>query len=361
MRPTARLNAVGQSLWLDTITRSLLDSGELGRIIRGLDVTGLTSNPTIFDKAVSGSQEYDAEIRALAAKGHDRERIFFRLAIADLVRAADLFRDVHRRSAGVDGWVSLEVSPTLAADTEGTVAQARALHAEADRPNLFIKVPGTPEGLPAIERLTAAGVPVNVTLLFSTAQYLAAAEAWMRGLERRVKEGKAADVCSVASLFISRWDRATPDLPEGLRNRLGLAIGEATYAAYLDLISGERFLALAEKGARPQRLLYASTGTKDPTLSADAYVTGLASPNTVNTMPEETLRAFAKGGRLTRLVPPDGVAARETLVRIAAAGVDLDALAAKLQKDGADAFVASWNSLMSSIDRKSAALAGAGA
>lgn len=354
---TARLRQVGQSLWLDNITRRLLDSGTLERYIRDLSVTGLTSNPTIFEKAVSGSNDYDAQIRSTAGRTSDPEAIFFELAIADLVRAADLFRPVHDRSGGVDGFVSLEVSPMLANDTKATIEQAKALFAKANRRNLYIKVPGTPEGIPAIEECIAAGIPINVTLLFSKAHYLAAAEAYLRGLERRAKAGQSLDVSSVASLFISRWDRATAStLPAPLQNKIGIAVGAECYKAYLDLISSPRFAALEAKGARPQRLLYASTGTKDPALRASMYVEALASPNTVNTMPEETLLAFAKDGRLRELVATDGVAADLALNEAATCGANLAALAEKLQVEGRDAFIKSWKDLVAVVEKKAGSL-----
>lgn len=355
---TARLRHVGQSLWLDNITRRLLDSGTLAKYIVDLDVTGLTSNPTIFEKAVSGGAEYDAQIRSLSERASNPESIFFELALSDLTRAADLFRTVHDRTGGVDGFVSLEVSPTLANDTKATIEQAKALAAKANRRNLYIKVPGTREGLPAIEELIYSGVPVNVTLLFSKDQYLRAAEAYVRGLERRVQKGLAPDVSSVASLFVSRWDRATAkSLPAQLVNTVGIAVGSQCYAAYLDLIAGDRFKALEQKGARPQRLLYASTGTKDPALRESMYVEALASPNTVNTMPEETLLAYAKQGVLASLVPTDGRAAAAHLADVSKAGVNLDQLAEQLQVEGRDAFVKSWRDLIAVVEKKAGALA----
>lgn len=354
---TGRLRQVGQSIWLDNITRRLLDSGTLDRYIRDLSVTGLTSNPTIFEKAVSGSSDYDSQVRSMADRVRDPEAIFFELAITDLVRAADLFRPVHDRSGGVDGFVSLEVSPMLANDTKATIEQAKSLFAKANRKNLYIKVPGTPEGIPAIEELIAAGIPINVTLLFSKAQYVAAAEAYLRGLERRAAAGKSLDVSSVASLFISRWDRATTSsLPAPLQNKVGIAVGAECYKAYLDLITSPRFAALEAKGARPQRLLYASTGTKDPALRASMYVEALASPNTVNTMPEETLLAFSKDGRLRELVATDGVAADLTLSEVAKCGVNLSAVAQKLQDEGRDAFIKSWKDLIAVVEKKAGSL-----
>ncbi len=358
MKATQTLHEMGQSLWLDNITRDLLDSGTLKRYIDELSVTGLTSNPTIFDNAISKSSWYDSEIEKLVAAGKTGEALFFELAVQDLQRAADLFAGVHKRTATVDGFVSLEVSPKLAYDTAATVAQAKALHAQAARDNLFIKIPGTPEGLPAIEEATFAGVPVNVTLLFSRAHYLAAAGAYVKGLERRVAAGLAPDVRSVASLFISRWDRGTKDkLPAALQNRLGLAIGRQSYCAYRDLLESDRWQRLENLGARPQRLLLASTGAKDPSTSDVIYIDGLAAPNTVNTMPEETLLAFADHGKPQAAMPRDGGDAETVLADIAAAGIDLDALAAQLQSDGAKSFVKSWDDLLGAIETKSKALA----
>ncbi len=355
---TARLHHVGQSLWLDNITRALLDSGTLDRYIRDLSVTGLTSNPTIFEKAVSGSSDYDTQIRSVAARSTSPEAIFFELAIADLTRAADLFRPIHDRTGGIDGFVSLEVSPMLANDTKATVEQAKLLFAKANRKNLFIKVPGTPEGNPAIEELIFAGIPINVTLLFSREQYLASAEAYLCGIERRAAAGKSLDVASVASLFVSRWDRATSAaLPPALQNKTGIAVGSQCYKAYLDVLSTPRFAALYAKGAMPQRLLYASTGTKDPALPASLYVDALASPNTVNTIPEETLLAFAQQGSLRDLVPTDGVAAERTLAEVAKAGVDLAAVAQKLQTEGRDSFIKSWKDLIAVVEKRTGVLA----
>jgi transaldolase len=358
---TQQLHRLGQSLWLDNITRGMLDDGTLARYIRDLSVTGLTSNPTIYNSAVKNTTFYDAAIAAKVKQGTAGEQLFFELAIEDLRRAADLFRPIHDRSGGLDGWVSLEVSPTLAYDTASTLAAARDLHARADRPNLYIKIPGTPEGLPAIEEAIFAGVPVNVTLLFTTAHYLAAAEAYLRGIDRRIEAGLSPQVCSVASLFISRWDGATAaQLPPGLANGLGIAIGQQCYRAYRDLLAADRFQRLANFGALPQRLLYASTGTKDPKLSDSLYVSALASPNTVNTMPEQTLLAFADHGSLSGIVSAGGGSAEETLFAISRAGIDIAALGGKLQKDGADSFVKSWNELLEVIVKKSQAVTAAG-
>lgn len=355
---TAQLHALGQSLWLDNITRALLDSGTLQRYIDEWSVTGLTSNPTIFDQALKGSADYDAAIRQRLQQGQSGEALFFELALADLTRAADLFLPVHRRTRGVDGWVSLEVSPLLAYDTQSTLAAARDLHARAARPNLFIKIPGTAEGLPAIEEAIFAGVPINVTLLFSTAHYLAAAEAWLRGIERRLAAGLSPDVGSVASLFISRWDVAVAGkLPAELNMKLGVAVGRQAYKAYGDWLASARVRRVMNEGATPQRLLLASTGTKDPKASDTLYVEALAAPFTVNTMPEGTLKAFADHGRAGAPVPADGGDCEAVLAAIRKAGIDLEALAAKLQSDGAAAFVKSWHELLGQIASKSASLA----
>ena len=357
MKATQTLNELGQSLWLDNITRELLTGGVLLRYIDELSVTGLTSNPTIFDHAIKNSTAYDAAIRAGAAAGRSGEALFFDLALDDLTRAADLFRRAHQRSAGMDGWVSLEVSPELAHDTAATIAAAKDLHARAGRPNLFVKIPGTREGLPAIEECIFAGVPVNVTLLFSREHYLAAAAAYLSGIERRLDAGLDAHVASVASLFVSRWDAAVVGkVPAALVNRLGIAVARRTYHAYLNLLASPRWRRLAEAGARPQRLLMASTGTKDAQASDVLYIEALAAPQTINTMPEATLKAFAHHGRVEATMPADGGDSEAVLAQFARAGVDVDALAAKLQDDGAAAFVKSWRELMDVIASKSALL-----
>ncbi len=357
MKATERLHELGQSLWLDNITRDLLTSGTLQRYIDELSVTGLTSNPSIFDHAVTHSASYDAEIRRLMGAGKSGESLFFELAIQDLSKAADLFAPIHQRTAGVDGWVSLEVSPLLAHDTARTIADAKALHAKANRPNLFIKIPGTLEGLPAIEEAIFAGVPINVTLLFSRDDYVRAADAYMRGLERRVEAGLSPDVRSVASVFVSRWDKATLDkVPQELRDRLGIAVSQQSYKAYRDLLDCERWQRLEGWGARPQRLLFASTSTKDPQASDVLYVGALAAPNTVNTIPEETLLAFGNHGQVDRAMARDGGDAEQVLVAITRAGVDVGALARQLQDEGAKGFVDSWKELLGAIDTKSKAL-----
>lgn len=352
------LNKLGQSLWLDNITRDLLDSGTLKRYIDELSVTGLTSNPTIFDNAISRSSWYDKEIRKQLDKGVSGEELFFTLAIQDLSRAADMFAPVYERTGTVDGFVSLEVSPVFAYDTKATVDQVTTLHKQANKPNLFIKIPGTPEGLPAIEDSIFAGVPVNVTLLFSTDQYKAAAEAYMKGLERRVAAGLSADVRSVASLFLSRWDVAvTEKVPADLRNTLGLAVGKQAYKAYRDILESDRFQRLENVGARPQRLLFASTGTKDKNASDTLYIEGLAAPNTVNTMPEPTLLAFAAHGKTAGAVPRDGGDAEAVLAAHVKAGIDLTALSTQLQSEGAKGFIKSWNELLGAIESKSKVVA----
>jgi transaldolase len=357
MRATETLHETGQSLWLDNITRDLLETGTLKRYIDELAVTGLTSNPTIFDHAIKNSSAYDAAIRKKVGEGKSGEDLFFELALEDLTRAADLFRPIWDRTRGVDGWVSLEVSPLLAHDTASTLAAARALHSRAGRPNLYIKIPGTREGVPAIEEAIFAGIPVNVTLLFSAEQYVAAAEAFLRGIERRVAAGLSPEVGSVASVFISRWDGAVKDrVPEALRNQLGIAVAQRTYKAYRTLLGSPRWQRAFNMGARPQRLLWASTGTKDPGASDVLYVKSLAAPFTVNTMPEGTLKALADHGSIGGLLTADGGDSDAVLARFASAGVDVAALAIQLQDEGAKAFVKSWRELMDVIAGKSAAL-----
>ena len=352
-----RLSQLGQSLWLDNITRDLLDSGTLKRYIDKHFVTGLTSNPTIFDHAISRSKSYDTEIRQQLNEGKSGEALFFTLAIQDLSRAADLFAGVHAWTDRVDGFVSLEVSPLLAYDTKATIEQAKRLHAEANRPNLFIKIPGTAEGLPAIEEAIFAGVPVNVTLLFAAQQYRAAADAYLKGIERRVATGLSPDVRSVASLFVSRWDRAIAhEGPAELRNTLGVAVGMQTYKAYRDVLESDRFQRLENIGARAQRLLFASTGVKDKNASDTLYIGGLAAPNTVNTMPEATLLAFADHGTAPVALPRNGGESEAVLSAHGKAGVDLPALAERLQSDGAKGFVDSWRELLGAIDAKSKTL-----
>jgi transaldolase len=357
MKPTAKLHDIGQSLWLDNITRTMLADGTLQGYIDELSVTGLTSNPTIFDKAISGGDAYDEQIIELSRNGHEPEEAFFELALADLRDATDLFRGVHERTAGVDGFCSLEVSPKLADDTQATIEQAARLHGKAERDNLYVKIPGTTAGLPAIEESIFAGIPINVTLLFDADQYLAAADAYMKGIERRIEAGPDPDVASVASIFMSRWDVAVAEeVPDELRNRLGLAIGFRAYRAYRELLDSQRMQRLMNEGARPQRLLWASTGTKDPDASDVLYIEGFASPFTVNTMPEPTLHAFADHGEVGDLVPADGGDCEDVLARFGGAGIDIDALAERLQEEGKVAFVKSWNEMLESIESKRGAL-----
>jgi transaldolase len=357
MKATQILHDLGQSLWLDNITRDLLDTGTLKRYIAELSVTGLTSNPTIFDQAISKSASYDSSIQEKASQEKTPEDLFFGLALEDLTRAADLFRPTYDQTHGVDGWVSLEVSPALAYDADKSLAVAKSLHARAARPNLFIKIPGTQQGLTAIEEAIFAGVSVNVTLLFSREQYLAAADAYARGIERRIAAGLPANVGSVASVFISRWDVAVAKkVPDELRDKLGIAIAQRTYKAYFDLLATPRWKAIAAAGYNPQRLLLASTGTKDPRASDVLYIKALAAPNTVNTMPEGTLKAFADHGEVGDVMPTDGGDCEQVLAQFGKAGIDVDALAAQLQDEGAKSFVKSWDDLLKVIESKSAAL-----
>ncbi|MEA3175011.1 MAG: transaldolase [Gammaproteobacteria bacterium] len=358
MTTTKSLHDLGQSLWLDNITREILDDGTLKRYIDTYSVTGLTSNPTIFDEAIGKTAAYDKGIRQKADAGLKGEDLFMELALEDLRRAADLFKPEFDRTKGVDGWVSMEVSPLLANDTQATIDAALRIHKQANRPNLYVKIPGTPAGVPAIEAAIFAGVPINVTLLFSREQYLKVAEAYMRGIERRLAAGLDPKISSVASVFVSRWDRAVADkVPPDLVNKLGIAIMQRTYKAHCDLIAGKRWQELAAKGARKQRMLWASTGTKDPKAPAGLYVEGLAAPDTVDTMPEKTLIAFAEKGTLNGVMAKDGGDAEPVLARFAQAGIDVNALATQLQVDGASSFVKSWTELMQRIKDKSAALA----
>ena len=357
MKATEALHNLGQSIWLDNITRDLLDSGTLKRYIDGLSVTGLTSNPTIFDHAIKNSSAYDAAIREKLMRGKSGEALFFELALEDITRAAGLFQAIHDRTNGVDGWVSLEVSPLLARDTAGTIAAAKDLHKRAGLANLFIKIPGTKEGLPAIEEAIFAGIPINVTLLFSREQYLAASDAVLRGIERRIEQGLNPLVGSVASLFISRWDVAvTGKVPETLREKLGIAVAQRAYKAYREQLNSARWQRVMNFGARPQRLLWASTGTKDPAASDILYVKALAAPLTVDTMPDGTLKALADHGDVSAILAADGGDAEEVLAKFAAAGINVDALAVQLQEEGATSFVKSWNELMGVIESKSTAL-----
>src|SRR5580698_1018076 len=356
MSMTKNLHDLGQSIWLDNITREILDDGTLKRYIDQFSVTGLTSNPTIFDEAIGKTAAYDKGIRQKADAGMSGEDLFIELALEDLRRAADLFRPEFDRTKGIDGWVSMEVSPLLANDTKSTLDAALRIHRQANRPNLYIKIPGTPAGVPAIEEAIFAGVPVNVTLLFSREQYLAIAEAYLRGIERRLAAGLDPRVNSVASLFVSRWDGAVGDkVPQELRNRLGIAIAARTYRAHNELLDSKRWRDLEARGARKQRMLWASTGTKDPKAAPGLYVEALAAPDTIDTMPEKTLLAFAAGGTVKSVMAKDGGDAEQVLAAFAKAGINVDALAAQLQVEGAQSFVKSWTELMKRIADKSAA------
>ncbi len=358
MSTTQDLHKLGQTIWLGNITRGILDDGTLRRYIDELAVTGLTSNPTIFDEAIGASTLYDKSIQQKARAGLSGETLFVDLALEDLRRAADLFRPVFERTGGIDGWVSMEVSPLIANDTKATIEAAKHIHRLADRPNLYVKIPGTPEGVPAIEEAIFAGVPITVTLLFSREQYLAIAQAYMRGLARRIAAKLDPRVSSVASLFISRWDRAVSGkVPAELVNRLGIAIAGRTYRAHCDLIASKRWRDLAAAGALKQRMLWASTGVKDPKASQTLYVEALAASETIDTMPEKTLLTYAKEGKLGAAMRPDGGDAEQVLARFAGAGIDVDALAAQLQSEGAQSFVKSWRELMQSLLDKSKALA----
>jgi transaldolase len=360
MKPTQKLHELGQSLWVDNITRDMLDEGTIQGYIDELSVTGLTSNPTIFDNAISGGNDYDEQIIELREKGVEAEQLFFELALTDLRRAAKLFEPINERTDGVDGWVSLEVSPLLADDAQKTIAQVSDLHSRAEC-NIFIKIPGTEAGRTAIEESIFAGIPVNVTLLFSTDQYQGAAEAYMRGLERRIEAGLDPAVPSVASLFISRWDKAVIDqVPDELRDQLGIAVAKRTYRAYRELLDSERFQRLANEGARPQRLLWASTGTKDPDASDVLYVEALAAPFTINTMPDKTLLAFADHGEVREPLPADGGDAEQVLAKLNEAGIDTDALAVRLQEEGKDTFDKSWKELLGTIASKGEKLVASG-
>src|ERR1700726_780851 len=357
MNATQQLHNLGQSLWLDNITRDLLNDGTLERYISELAITGLTSNPTIFDHAIKNSSSYDGAIREYAGKGKSGEELFFQLALEDLTRAADLFRPIHDRTNGLDGWVSLEVSPLLAHNTASTLTEAKQLFARTNRPNLLIKIPGTKEGLPAIEEAIFAGIPINVTLLFSPEQYRAVAEAYIRGIERRIDAGLNPDIGSVTSVFVSRWDTAVAGkVPPELANGLGIAIARRTYQEYVKLLDSSRWQRAFNEGAIPQRLLFASTGTKDPKTSDVLYIKMLAAPLTVNTMPEATLKAFAGHGEVNGMLPADGGDFKAVLAQFRKAGIDLNALATRLQDEGAASFVNTWNELMAVIESKSATL-----
>jgi transaldolase len=360
MKATQQLHDLGQSLWLDNITRTMLDDGTLARYIADYSVTGLTSNPSIFEAAMAEGDAYDEGIKAKSQAGLSGEALFTELALEDLRRAAKLFKPIFDATKQVDGWVSMEVSPLLAADTAGSLEAARQIHDQGNCPNLFVKIPGTPEGVPAIEEAIFAGIPINVTLLFSREQYLAVAEAYMRGIERRIEAGLDPKVGSVASVFVSRWDVASnKQLPPELHNKLGIAVIQQTYRAYRELLASPRWQKLAAAGAQPQRLLVASTGTKDPSASDTLYISALAAPDTIDTMPEKTLLALADHGQLNGVMPEDGGDADATVAKITAAGVDIDALALKLQQDGAQAFVKSWHQLLGRLSDKVGSLGAA--
>jgi transaldolase len=353
MKRTTLLHEAGQSLWIDNLSRAMLDDGTLERYVRELCVTGLTSNPTTFDKAITGTRSYDPSIRARVAEGKRGEELFLELALEDLRRAADLFEPAHRRTAGVDGWVSIEVSPLFAHDADSTIRTAKRLREKAGRPNLFVKIPGTREGLTAIEESIFAGVPINVTLLFSREQYLAAANAYLRGIERRIDAGLDPVVPSVASIFVSRWDVGVKGkVPAALSNKLGLAVAGRTYRAYRELLASNRWQRLANRGARAQRLLWASTGVKDPAAPDLLYVEALAAPHTIDTMPDKTLLAYADHGRCDALMPVNGGDADAILDQYTTAGIDLDALAERLQQEGVEAFANSWRHLLETLDGK---------
>jgi len=359
MKKTKSLALAGQSVWIDDITRPMLTEGTLARYISEYGVTGLTSNPTIYSKAVAQGHHYDDIILAGARPGRTDEEIFYDLALRDLGEAADLFRDIYLRTDGVDGFVSLEVSPLLSDDAKASVYWATELHRRAARPNLFIKIPGTTAGLVAIEESIFAGIPVNVTLLFSAEQYRSAAEAYLRGIERRIDAGLSTDVPSVASLFVSRWDvAANPGLPPELKNRLGIAVSRKAYALSLELHSSARWRRAMNFGMRPQRLLFGSTSTKDPSASDTLYVSSLVAPYTVDTIPEKTLLAFADHGELGRQCDRDTGEADTILTRVRASGVDVNALAARLQREGTESFDKSWRELLASIQSRRNALGG---
>jgi transaldolase len=357
MKPTQQLHELGQSLWIDNITRTMLDDGTEQRYIDEYDVTGQTSNPTIFDKAISAGDAYDEQLKELREQGLEGDDLFFELALADVTRAARMFQQIHKETDRMDGWVSLEVSPLLAYDTQSTIQQVADLYGRAEQNN-FIKIPGTPEGLPAIEESIYAGVPINVTLLFSSEQTIAAAEAYMKGIERRIEAGLDPDVPSVLSIFISRWDVAVHDeVPDEMKNTLGVAVGKTTYRDWRRLFESDRWKGLADQGARLQRLLFASTGTKDPEASDTLYIEAFAAPDTINTMPEKTLEAFADHGTLGEPLPEDGGDAEDVLQAHRDVGIDTDALALRLQQEGAEAFVKSWNELLETIKSESGRLA----
>ena len=354
MNPAQALHQAGQSLWLDSINRKLLVSGTLARYIDTFAVTGLTSNPTILGHAMTASTDYDESLRThLAAGTRDPQDLVYAVALEDLTAAADLFLPIYDATGVVAGFVSVEVPPGLAYDAAGSIALAHRLHEQARRPNLLVKIPGTPPGLTALEELISDGIGINVTLLFSDAHYLQTAEAYLRALERRAAAGQPLDVPSVASLFVSRWDKAAdPLLPASLHGRLGLAVTQAVYASYRSLLTNERWTKLAAKGARPQRVLWASTSTKDPDFPDTYYLGKLAAPDTINTMPEQTLLAFADHGEVGEMMRPDYAAAQSCIADVAGHGIDVDMLGESLQRHGARAFEEDWASLLDAIAEK---------
>lgn len=350
---TKNLQDQGVSLWMDNISRQMIDDKELERYIKEFSITGLTSNPSIFDKAIAQTTYYDSAIAKLNKPELNDEALFFELAIQDIQQAADLFLPVFHKTNGLDGFVSIEVSPLLAYDTESTLKSAREIHRKVNRPNVFIKIPGTPEGVPAIEAAIAEGIPINVTLLFSAEQYEASAMAYLRGIETRIKKGLNADVRSVASLFVSRWDKAVEDkAPENLKNKLGIAVAQKTYVAYLKFLKSPRVQRIMNFGTSPQRLLWASTGTKDPNASDVLYIKNLIAPYTINTIPDKTLMAFADHGEIGASLPCNPEAADHIIKQFADISVDYTQLAEQLQKEGAEAFNKSWNNLINSIATK---------
>jgi transaldolase len=350
---TQKLCGQGVSLWLDNLTREMLDNGVLTNYITDLSVTGLTSNPSIFEAAIAKTDYYDKAISKISYSGLSDEDVFFSLAIKDIHRAADLFLPVYQKTNGLDGFVSIEVSPLLAYDTENTIKAAKEIHRKVNRPNAFIKIPGTPQGLPAIEMAIAAGIPVNVTLLFSAEQYLAAAEAYLRGIEARINKGLNPDIRSVASVFVSRWDKAVADTsPLELRNKLGIAIMQKTFQVYCQFLSSQKVKRVMNFGVFPQRLLWASTGTKDPNASDILYVKNLVAPYTVNTIPEKTLLAFADHGETGEPLTGDTKSADQIISQFEALSVNYQQLAVQLQKEGAEAFNQSWGNLLKAINYK---------
>jgi len=362
MNRLERLHEAGVSIWLDTLSRELLETGEFARLVRRFAVSGATSNPTIFAKAITGSDRYDDQLRALARAGcDDPQEVFFQLGLDDVGHAADLLRPIYEDSAGRDGFVSFECTPDLADDTDATIAQALDLWARLDRPNVMIKVPATAAGVPAIEELTSQGVNVNVTLLFAVERYEQVIEAYLRGLERRAKAGEPLDrLASVASFFVSRVDaKADAQLAPGspLRGQIAIANAHAAYGRYLDRFRGDRWQAVKAAGAQPQRPLWASTGTKDASYSDVLYVERLIAPGVVNTMPEKTLHAFADHGEVSRALDRDLSAATRILAQAHQSGLDLGRITTELEREGVESFCDSYRQLLGCIESKLAVLA----